>query len=220
MEVDFINDRIDVRSTMAMDVDQEKVILAQPALPVLKSMIGHKVDATFVAPDPATREIKRWGWPTQILEVVNNFKFNEDLSGTPHQVVITAAPQPGQLTETNNRLDYRLTISSREDISIQTHPSFGRISLVDFSAGGALITVPAPPQAELGMRLWFTLFFPNDVTVNGEAEIIRINYEPEIDRFVRIGLKFHELDLNATRTLQRMVNHFMLQEQRQRSRNT
>lgn len=215
MEVDFINDRIDVRSSMALDLDQTRVILTQPSNPILKSMVGHKIDATFVAPSPDTQEVKRWGWVTQIVDVISNYRLNVNMV---LPVVAVSAPQPGQLTEANNRLDYRLTTLSRSDISIQTHPSFGRINLVDFSAGGALITVPPPPQAELGMRLWFTLFFPSDVTINGEAEVIRIAYDPASDNLVRIGLKFHDLDLNATRTLQRMVNHFMLQEQRKRVR--
>jgi c-di-GMP-binding flagellar brake protein YcgR len=120
-------------------------------------------------------------------------------------------------------MDYRLTIVSNDHISIQTHPSFGRVILFDFSAGGVLIGVPAPPMANMGMRLWFTLFFPNfmsqggQTTINGEAEVVRISHTPG-EPIAKLGLKFHELDLNATRALQKAINYYMLEEQRIRNR--
>jgi c-di-GMP-binding flagellar brake protein YcgR len=75
----------------------------------------------------------------------------------------------------------------------------------------------------MGMRLWFTLFFPNfktaggQTTINGEAEVVRISYAPG-DQMAKLGLKFHELDINATRSLQKAINYYMLEEQRIRNR--
>jgi c-di-GMP-binding flagellar brake protein YcgR len=137
--------------------------------------------------------------------------------------VVISRPAPGGLTQTNARMDYRLSVTGDRKISIQTHPSFGRVSLLDFSAGGALIAIPRPPQAQVGMRLWFTIFFPvlNDAgqqtTINGEAEVRRVSLE-ESEQVAHVGLKFLGLDLSATRALQKVINYYMLEEQRGRAR--
>jgi hypothetical protein len=223
-DVDLINDFIDVRSASVLDITPNSIIVTQANPPILKSMIGRAMEATFVSRDPVSSQVVRWGWHGQILDVVGNYLLHKD-SKEFIQAVALSRPASGGLTETNARMDYRLSIGSDRKITIQTHPSFGRISLLDFSAGGVLIGIPVPPQAKVGMRLWFTLFFPlqtapgQQTTINGEAEVVRIVYEPG-DREARVGLKFNDLDLNATRALQKAINFYMLEEQRVRSRMT
>jgi hypothetical protein len=46
---------------------------------------------------------------------------------------------------------------------------------------------------------------------------VRISYVPG-DPLAKLGLKFQELDLNATRALQKAINYYMLEEQRIRNR--
>jgi c-di-GMP-binding flagellar brake protein YcgR len=73
------------------------------------------------------------------------------------------------------------------------------------------------------MRLWFTLFFPvatevgRQTTINGEAEVVRVTME-EGEQMAKAGLKFLDLDLSATRALQKAINFYMLEEQRARGR--
>jgi len=221
-DVDLINDFIDVRTSSVLDISEDSVIITQASPPVLKSMLGRSPEATFVRRDPVTGDIIRWGWRTQIKEIIEKYKLRPDDEQAMTALVITT-PSVGGLTETNARMDYRLSITDDRQISIQTHPSFGRVSLLDFSAGGVLIAVPKPPQATVGMRLWFTLFFPvltssgQQTTINGEAEVIRVTTE-EGEQTARVGLKFLDLDLSATRSLQKAINYYMLEEQRNRVR--
>ncbi|MDR1297962.1 MAG: PilZ domain-containing protein [Deltaproteobacteria bacterium] len=219
LDIDLINDRIDVRNGVVYDITDQNVIISQTDPLMTRSLVGREIQVTFVGREPVSGEILRWGWTGKIMKI-DNFKFNENENV---QAIYLSTPAMGQINETNARMDYRLTIVSNDHISIQTHPSFGRVVLFDFSAGGVLIGVPAPPQATLGMRLWFTLFFPNfqaqggQTTINGEAEVVRIGYTPG-DQMAKLGLKFHELDMNATRALQKAINYYMLEEQRLRNR--
>ncbi|MDR2724776.1 MAG: PilZ domain-containing protein, partial [Candidatus Adiutrix sp.] len=157
-----------------------------------------------------------------IKEILDNYKLRPDDPLTMTALAL-GCPSVGGLTETNARMDFRLNITDDRKISIQTHPSFGRVSLLDFSAGGVLIAIPRPPQAKVGMRLWFTLFFPvltaagQPITINGEAEVMRVSMD-EGEQMARVGLKFLDLDLSATRALQKAINYYMLEEQRGRGR--
>ncbi|MDR2353919.1 MAG: PilZ domain-containing protein [Deltaproteobacteria bacterium] len=219
LDIDLINDRIDVRNGSVYDITDQFIIISQTDPMMTPAMLGRDIEVTFVGREPVSGEILRWGWTGKIAKIAD-YKLNQN--ETVKAIYLTA-PRAGEINETNARMDYRLTIVSNDHISIQTHPSFGRVILFDFSAGGVLIGVPAPPQATLGMHLWFTLFFPNfmsqggQTTINGEAEVVRINYAPG-DTIAKLGLKFHELDLNATRALQKAINYYMLEEQRIRNR--
>lgn len=221
-DVDLINDYIDVRNSVVMEVGAEEVIIAQSSPPVIKSMVGRSLEATFVRRDPVTSEVIRWGWRCQIKQFISNYKLSGDDVETI-QALSLSLPLDGGLTETNARMDYRLEIGSENKIYVQTHPSFGRVTLFNFSAGGLLVGVPAPVQATVGMKLWFTLFFPTpnspgqQTTINGEADVIRITAVPG-ESMALIGLKFLDLDLNATRTLQKNINYYMLEAQRTRNR--
>jgi len=222
-DVDLINDYIDVRSAWVQDVTSRGVIINQATPPIEKSMVGRSLEATFVLRDPVENDVIRWGWWCQVQEVLARYKKTpQDTEAMP--AVVLSLPGAGGLIETNARMDYRLSISGEQKISIQTHPSFGQVSLLDFSAGGVLISVPRPPQAKIGMRLWFTLFFPvqatpgKPTTINGEAEVVRVTTN-EREAFARVALKFLDLDLNAVRSLQKAINFYILEEQRNRRNN-
>ena len=219
LDIDLINDRIDVRNGVVYDITDHHVIISQTDPVMTRSVIGREIQVTFVGREPISGEILRWGWSGRVTKI-DKFLLN-NTEAVP--AIYLTVPVTGEISETNARMDYRLNIVSNDHISIQTHPSFGRVVLFDFSAGGVLIGVPAPPQATMGMRLWFTLFFPNfqtaggQTTINGEAEVVRISYAPG-DQMAKLGLKFHELDINATRALQKAINYYMLEEQRIRNR--
>jgi hypothetical protein len=221
-DVDLLNDSIDLRTATVLDVSAERILITQAAPPVTKALVGRSPEATFVQRDPVTGDVIRWGWKTQIKEIIGNYKLRPDDAQTIAAVAISR-PSPDGLTRANARMDYRLSVTGDRKISIQTHPSFGRVSLLDFSAGGALIAIPVPPQAQVGMKLWFTIFFPvlneagQQTTINGEAEVRRVGLE-EGEQMANVGLKCLGLDLSATRALQKVINHYMLEEQRGRAR--
>jgi hypothetical protein len=223
-DVNLVSGYIDVRRSVILDFVSGRVIIGQADPPVLSSLVGKSMEATFVRRDPVTSEIKRWGWRSQVLELIPRYQVRADNPETLPALAISP-PAEGGLSESNARMDYRLTISGDKKISIQTHPSFGRITLLDFSAGGVLIGVPKPAQIQPGFKLWFTLFFPfqsvpgQPTAITGEAEVVRVTVEDD-EPFARMGLKFLNLDFTATRALQKTINFYMLEEQRQRPRLT
>jgi hypothetical protein len=222
-DVNLVSGYIDVRRSVVLDFVSGRLIISQADPPVLTSLVGKSMEATFVRRDPVTSAIKRWGWRSQVLELIPHYRLHPDDPDDQEALPALAISPPaeGGLSESNARMDYRLTISGDKKISIQTHPSFGRITLLDFSAGGVLIGVPKPAEVEPGFKLWFTLFFPfqsvpgQPTAINGEAEVVRITTEDD-EPLAHIGLKFLNLDFNATRALQKTINFYMLEEQRQR----
>lgn len=215
-DVDLINDFTDARSAMVLAMTERSIIIGQTSTPIARSMAGSVLGASFVCRNPANGALLRLGWHCQIQKVISGHRLRPT-DTQPTEVVAVSRPAPGGLVETNSRMDYRLRITRDQNISIQTHPSFGLVHLMDFSAGGLLIGIPRPPQAEVGRRLWFTLFFPPQAPIghiNGEAEVLRVTVE-EGEQFARLALKFIDMDLNTTRALQKLIN-FYLQEEQQR----
>jgi hypothetical protein len=223
-DVDLIRESIDVRKATVLDISAERIIITQADPPILKSMIGRSPEATFVRRDPVTGDVIRWGWQAQIKEIIENYKSQPDDAQAVTALAI-ACPSEGGLTQANARMDYRISVTDDRKVSIQTHPSFGRVRLLDFSACGVLIAIPRPPQAKVGTRLWFTLFFPvlstagQQTVINGEAEVRWFSLD-EDEQAARVGLKFLDLDLSSTRALQKAINHYMLEEQRARGRSS
>lgn len=220
-DIDLINDFTDVRSATVLAMSGQSIIISQTCPPIVKAMAGRVLEATFVCRNPANGNLVRLGWHCQIQKVISGHRLRPE-DAQPTEVIAVSRPTPGSLVETNSRMDYRLNISGDKNISIQTHPSLGRVHLMDFSAGGALIGIPRPPQTKVGMRLWFTLFFPPQVlagqpaTINGEAEVLRVTME-EGEQFARLALKFLDMGPDATRALQRVINYYMQEEQRRRA---
>lgn len=114
-------------------------------------------------------------------------------------------------------MDYRLNTPEDRKISIQIYPSFDRVSLFDFSTGWILIAIPRPPQTKTNIKLWFTLFPPmaslldQQSSVNGKTEIIQITINKG-NQITRVGLIFLNLNLSATRALQKVINYYMPEE--------
>ncbi|UQZ89361.1 hypothetical protein C4J81_09190 [Deltaproteobacteria bacterium Smac51] len=219
---DLFRDQADVRSTMVLDLTTKMVVVAQTSPPILKSMINKDIEATFVNHDLVTSECTRWGWDSQILGINNEYILdvnNPELP--PVQVVFLALPSKGALRSTNVRLDYRLVVKEVDKIVVKTNPSSQEVTLVNFSAGGAMISMPGAPQVQSGVKLHVNLTFPwpdkdSKTTIRSKAEVVRVDYKRG-DKDTRLGLQFQEMDMDTNRTFTKIINHYMLAEQRQRN---
>ena len=220
--VDLINNNIDVRNAIIYEITPDSIIISQSETPLLKSTIGCSLEATFLYRDPVTSEVIRWGWHCQVEKFIPNYFLSEE-SDTPVTAVVLSSPSPDSIIATNARLDYRLRSTEGKKVNIQTHPTFGKINLLDFSAGGVLIAVPQPVQIPVGKRIWVTLIFPfpntppnaeensKEATISGEVEVVRITILEGV-AMAQIALKFVDLDLTSNRTLQKAVNFYMMEE--------
>ena len=212
----------DVRGSIVVDMTPQMIAVAQTSPPILKSMTGKEIEATFVHRDLTTSEYRRWGWNSRILGLNNEYRPLGDKSGLPPvQAVLIALPAKGDLKSTNVRLDYRLTVRQNDGIAVQTKPTPQEAALLNFSAGGVMLETLGPPQVESGAKLHVNLTFPwpdekSPTAISCRAEVVRINYQPGAPH-TRLGLKFLEMNTETNRTLSKIINHYMLAEQRRRN---
>jgi len=219
---DVITGQADVRSSMVLDISGDAVTAAQTDPPILKSMTDRVVEASVVHHNMLTYESSRWGWTSRILGLQNDYRLNpNDADSFPVSVVFLSPPPKGGLTKTNVRQAYRLDLAGK-DIEFSLNPSKAKVTLANFSTGGVMVETPAPPAFTLGQELTYSITFPAgadfpETTIDGQAAVVRMEYEPG-NRTARLGLQFRDLKVNSARALQKIINSFMLEEQRKRNR--
>lgn len=220
LNADLISDRIDVRKSMVLDITDGAAILAQTSPPLLKSMTGQKVEATFVRYDRRASKHSRLGWLSRIVEIDSHFKLIPDKSDSPVEpVVIIELPAEGLVRPSNVRLDFRLTVKKPETIGIKCRPCPGEnLRLVNFSTGGMLLTMGCRPTAEPpnirpGREMKMELVFPGSEGIACLAEVVRVEHVPG-QTAARLGLKFIDLSRDACRTLQKVIYHRLAEDRR------
>jgi hypothetical protein len=213
----------DVRSAIVLDITPKTAIVAQPCPPIVRSKIGADFEASLVSCNAVTCDFTRWGWESRILDILSDYVPREYPDTPPAQaVVIALPPPPGKLRPTNIRLHYRLDVTEDDEIQVRTVPPVEREpSLLNFSAGGAMLSVPGKPQVQHGKKMHVHLIFPwpdeNSKThIKSKAEVVRVNYAKG-GAATQLGLKFQNMDMECNRTLGKIINHYMLAEQRQRT---
>ena len=117
---------------------------------------------------------------------------------------------------------YRLDIGAQTRAELTIEGSAAEANLLNFSAGGFMLSTPVPAAFSLGQTLTFSLNFlyeedEGQASIRGLATVVRQEYEPG-DRLAKLGLKFLDMDAQTARTMQRVINRYMLEEQRRRNR--
>lgn len=220
LKADILSDQIDVRKSMVLDVSGGTAVLAQTSPPLLKSMTGRQVEATFVRYDQAALKHVRLGWASRILELDNHYRLVPGQPDSPAEAVaLLEIPAEGTLYPANVRLDHRLTVPEPAAVGLKCRPwPGGRPRLINFSAGGLLVAArgradEAPPELGTGREVKLELSFPGYPPLAGEAEVVRI--EHDLDRGeTRLGLKFIDLGREASRTLQKVIYSRLCAERR------
>ena len=223
LEVDYFTGHTDVRNSIILDLTPQKVILAQTSPPILKSMIGREVEATIVHHNLITYEAIRWGWTAAIRGLDGHYKLDpDDPEAQPIHIVELSRPDRAELQKSNARQAYRLEASGREGIAVTIQPEIAPVWLINFSAGGLMLGTPPPPAYTLGQELAFQLTFPAEAPlpvnlIKGQATVVRQEFDRG-DKSARLGLQFHELSQEGARALPKIINYYMLEEQRRRNR--
>jgi c-di-GMP-binding flagellar brake protein YcgR len=220
--MDFMTGQADVRSSMILDLTSDQVILAQTSPPLGRSQLGQKLEASIVYCDLVTREITRWGWTATVLDLDNKYRLHsyDESEDQLVPVIILDRPKQSDLSKSNVRQAYRLEAGQSNGISVTIHPELSPISLVNFSAGGFMLSTPTPTSYTLGQELSFKMTFPAEADLPirhlvGKAAIVRLELDPD-EKTAHLGLKFHELDPEAQRALPKILQYYMLEEQRNR----
>jgi hypothetical protein len=205
---------------MILDVDRDRVIVAQTNPPLRKSQILDKIEASVVHCDLATREISRWGWTSAILALDNNYKLDPDDNSASKTTPVFIISHPGRvnLYKSNVRQAYRLETGQQSGIEVTVNPMPAPVRLINFSTGGFMLIASKPKAYTLGQELSFKLTFPEYEHLpvhhlKGQAVIVRLELS-EKNMEVFLGLKFQRLDAESLLALPKIVNHYMLAEQR------
>ena len=220
LEIDYMTGLADIRSSMILDKTPQGIIIAQTQPPVGSSHLGQKVEASIVHTS-AVRST-RWGWTTTILHLDNRHIINPDEpEPTMAQVIYISGPK--ELARSNIRQAYRLETNQRFGITLNICPNCAPTTLLNFSALGLMLSTSKPAAFSLGQELGFELGFPSRTPlpvhcISGRAVIVRLEMSDRHKRAARLGLKFLNLSPEAQRSMPKILNYYMLEEQRIRNR--
>jgi c-di-GMP-binding flagellar brake protein YcgR len=214
--------QIDVRGSVILDVSADQVIVAQTDPPILKSMTGREVEASLVHRNVASGDT-RWSWAAIIESQSHGYRLNpNDPNSSLVSVIFLSRPGKPVLEKRNIRQAYRFEVGLRDGITVRLDPALAPVNLLNFSVGGMMLSTPIPPAYTFGQELGFELSFPDYVElpekyIQGRASIVRLEFEPG-DKFVQLGLKFQNLSRDGLKVMHRIINYYMLAEQRSRNR--
>ena len=222
---DYFTGQVDVRQAMILDVTPDEVVITQTDPPILKNMIGREVEASIVHQSFIASGSSRWGWKATLEDLRHDYQLDPEKPDSPRvAVVFMSRPRNTELEKSNVRQYYRLEITGREGITVQLMPASAPVQLLNFSVGGLMLSTPIPPAYTLGQELLFELNFPASAglpvnRIQGPAALVRLEFERG-DKTARMGLQFYDLSPDDERALPKILNHYMLVEQRRRNRET
>ncbi len=212
VSVDFYNEVIDVRSTSIYDLDYEKrIIVAQTNPPILHSMVGQEVEASFVIYDREANRQRRFGFKTPILNVESEYEIR---AGVIEPAITIGYPRGG-VRECVVRLFYRVEPTTDSGLSAGVADDPGESHVIDLSLGGMMLSYLGPTEFNQGDAVVCDFKFQDQETrIDGE---VRRVFEREGSKMVYLGIKFVDMDPETNRLVQTAVNHIMRAELKERS---
>ena len=212
VNIDMVREQIDVRSTTIYDLDYKKyIVVGQTNPPILKSMVGREIEASFLYRNKQSGQRRRIGFHCKILKYLTDYTIRP---GVSDQAVVLSFPHGG-LKETSVRLHYRVEPRSEDNISVVLPTVEGELHLLDLSLGGMLVSYRGRQEFKRG------LVIPIDFTVESrqfrlKGEVVRA-FERDGSKLIFLGVNFVEMNNDVQKCIQEMVGKIMREELRQRS---
>jgi len=199
---DPLRERIDVRASRVLDLEEDVLFLAQTDPPISREWGGTQVEVALLAPDEDNVQ-RPMGYVTRLLDVREDFPD----AGMAVQALAVGAPRPGDFFETSLRMHYRVPVDENMGVVIRLE-GFDEPELLDFSAGGARVRVsvgdPGLEGLAVGGSLGFRLLFLGSGYAAGDG-VVRSLKQSEDDQSVTFGLFFTNMEIRDIRYLERMV---------------
>jgi hypothetical protein len=224
LEMDIVSGHADVRQSVILGLPSDKVILAQTTPPLGKSVFGRNLEASVIYREPGTKETIRWAWLATVLDLLNDYKLNSGNSQDPEKtvpVIVISRPDGTKLVKSNVRQAYRLR-TFNSGITVDLRPDVGPVTIMNFSAGGMMLSTLYAPAFSLDQEFSFRINFPAydglpARHIDGRASVVRLEIESRARRKASLGLKFQELSPNSQLVLPKILHFYMLEEQRNRA---
>jgi len=131
VDVDFSQERIDVRRSFIYDVIERRVILSQPNPPLTSRYMGTKVAVTYLIKEGI--DAARYGFYGKIIEFISEYELSS--SDTVAAIVVE---QKTDIEEFNVRMHFRIKPGIDSGIRLSVRGS--AVNIIDISIGGAKIS--------------------------------------------------------------------------------
>ncbi|MDP2847484.1 MAG: PilZ domain-containing protein [Humidesulfovibrio sp.] len=199
---DPLRERIDVRVSRVLLLDEDVLFLAQTEPPVGSHMSGVDVEVALLAEDK-NGTMRPFGYVGRLLDVQHDF-LEDDMT---IQAIAVTAPKPGDFFETSLRMHYRVPVDEEMGVVIRLE-GFDEPELLDFSAGGARVSVAATEAAFASLAVEqsipFRLLFLGSGYAAGDG-IVRSLIRSEDGQSATLGIFFTNMEIRDIRYLERMV---------------
>lgn len=211
---DPLRERIDVRQSSVLHQEGDVLFLEQTDPPLEQVHSGLTLEVAALVPD-AEGQLGPVGFATRLLDVMDEFRLDENQPGVPALAV--EAPRPGAFYETGLRMHYRVPVDPEMNVFVRLEglPDIEEAELLDFSAGGARVRLDLTPCPELEVRLGQKLPVKLLFIGSGYADAIGVVCsalretieDPEAGPrpCLILGLCFTNMDIRDIRYLERMV---------------
>jgi len=198
---DPLRERIDVRATRVLHLEEDVLFLAQTWPPVPHALVGSAMEIAVLAPDQ-DGAMRPLGYQARLLDLRDDYPTGD----LPIQALAVSAPKPGDLFETSLRMHYRVPVDEDMNIVIRLE-GYDAPEMQDFSAGGARVRLagqePELAKLEVGASIPFRLLFLGSGYAAGDG-IVRSLIRAE-DGSATLGLFFTNMEIQDIRYLERMV---------------
>jgi len=199
---DALRERIDVRVSRVLALDEDVLFLAQTDPPVPAHMHGAEAEIAVLSEDHNGTS-RPFGYAARLLDVREDFPHGDLVV----EALAFSAPKPGDFFETSLRMHYRVPVDEDMGVVIRLE-GFEHPDLLDFSAGGARVRVAAGEVPfsglAIGNSLPFRLLFLGSGYAAGDG-VIRSLLHAEDGASATLGLFFTNMEIRDIRYLERMV---------------
>ncbi|MDR3640943.1 MAG: PilZ domain-containing protein [Humidesulfovibrio sp.] len=199
---DPLRERIDVRATRVLQLEEDVLFLAQTNPPLTREHWGLSMEVAVLTPESA-EALRPVGYVARLLSVRDDYPLLDQTV----EALALSAPNPGDFFETSLRMHYRVPVAEGMGVVIRLE-GLDEPELLNFSAGGARVRVPAwePGLAglELGQAIPFRLLFLGSGYAVGDG-VVRSMEQSADGASVVFGLFFTNMEIRDIRYLERMV---------------
>lgn len=222
--INRLNGQFDIRESAILEVSEHYLLVKQTKPALSNSHTGQFIETTAVFHGHQQGRAIRWGWPSRVMSLQDDYCLilNENPVIGPTPAIQLSRPAMSCLKKVNLRRSYRLESSLFNAVSVELPDLKDEVRLVNFSAGGFMISSESPPSFSMGQEVPFKMVFPetcdySESVIHGLALARRQEYECYCQKS-KIGFKYLRLPSGSYRTMGKIMNYYMLEEQRQRVR--
>jgi hypothetical protein len=210
---DPLRERIDVRASQVLGLEEDVLFLAQTEPPVTRGQVGEGLEAALLLEDG--KDLRPVGYATRLLDIREDYPLPDHVQ-VPALAV--SAPRREDFFETSLRMHYRVPVDEEMGVLIRMEglddlagqdnffewEEAAGPELLDFSAGGARVRVPGRVQVEVGQALPLKLVFLGSGYADGIGIVRSAERTPDGSALL-LGLFFTNMDIRDIRYLERMV---------------